>query len=62
VALMAEWGETDGHDEDVDSDFATAFGSSLAPGSVNTEAENIDVRLDISRGNWKFRAGLQDRK
>lgn len=61
VALMAEWGETDGHKEDVNSDFASAFGSSLAPGSVNLEAENIDVRLDVSKGNWKFRAGLQHR-
>ena len=62
VALMAEWGETDGHDEDVDSDFATGFGTSLAPDSINTEAENIDVRLDVSTGNWQLRAGLQDRK
>jgi iron complex outermembrane receptor protein len=26
IALMAEWGETDGHDEDVNSDFASGLG------------------------------------
>jgi iron complex outermembrane receptor protein len=63
IALMAEWGETDGHDEDVNSDFASGlgFGSSLAPDSVNNEAENIDIRLDVSTGNWQLRAGLQNR-
>jgi len=61
VALMAEWGETDGHDEDVKADFAAPFGSSLAPDSVNTEVENIDVRLEVSKGKWNFKAGLQDR-
>jgi iron complex outermembrane receptor protein len=61
VALIAEWGETDGHDEKVNSDAATVFGTSLAPGPVNTEVSNLDVRLDISTGNWQFRAGLQNR-
>ncbi len=62
VALSAEFRDTDGHDEDVDADVATAQGSSLAPGSVNTATENFDTRLTISKNNWKFRTGLQRRE
>lgn len=62
VAFSAEFRDTDGHDEDVDSDVATAQGTSLAPGSVNTGTENFDTRLTISKNNWKFRTGLQRRE
>ena len=62
VAFTAEFHDTDGHDEDIDVDAATIQGTSLAPDSVNTGTENFDVRLDISRGNWQFRTGLQRRR
>lgn len=68
LVLSFEGRQTDGHDEDVDSDFqsfldgAIGTSASLAPGSVNNERDWIDTRLDISKGNWKFRAGLQSRQ
>ena len=62
VALSAEFRDTDGHDEDVTVDAATIQGTSLAPDSVNTGTQNLDIRADISKGNWKFRTGLQQRK
>jgi iron complex outermembrane receptor protein len=48
---------------DLQSQFDSAFGShaSLAPGPVNLSRDNLDARLDLSRGNWKFRGGLQRR-
>lgn len=62
VALSAEFRDTEGHDEDVLADAATIQGTSLAPGSVNTGTQNLDLRADISRGNWRARSGLQQRK
>ena len=62
VALTAEFRDTDGQDEDIDADAATFQGTSLAPGSVNTGTENLDLRADISRGNFRFRTGLQQRR
>lgn len=62
IAFTAEFRDTDGHDEDVDADAATIQGTSLAPGSVNTGTQNFDTRLDVSKNNWKFRAGLQQRQ
>ena len=67
VALMAEFLKTDGQDEDVDSDFQNLsdviFGTnaSLAPGPTNNGRDNLDLRLDIEKDKWKFRAGLQRR-
>ncbi|MFK7815405.1 MAG: TonB-dependent receptor plug domain-containing protein [Gammaproteobacteria bacterium] len=61
VAFSVEFRDTDGQDEDIDSDAATAQGTSLAPGSVNTGTENFDTRLSISKDNWKFRTGFQQR-
>lgn len=62
VVLSAEFRDTDGHEEDVDSDVATAQATSLAPGSVNTGTQNFDTRLTILKNNWKFRTGLQRRR
>lgn len=68
VAFTLEGRQTDGDDEDIDSDFQTildsGFGTnaSLAPGSVSNERDWLDTRLDISKGNWQFRAGLQSRQ
>ncbi len=62
VALSAEFRDTDGHDEDVTADAATIQGTSLAQDSVNTGTQNFDLRADISKGNWRLRSGLQQRK
>ncbi len=62
VAFSAEFRDTDGQDEDINADVATPQGTSLAPGSVNTGSENLDLRLDVKRGNIQFRTGLQRRR
>ena len=68
VALMAEFLKTDGQDEDVDSDFQNIsdviFGTdaSLAPGSTNNGRENLDLRMEVEKGHWKFRGGLERRQ
>jgi len=69
VAFMAEVESTDGHHEDIDSDFQTFSDSlpftmtsaSLAPGSTNNGRDNIDMRIDIQKDQWQLRAGLQQR-
>ena len=61
VAFSAEFRDTDGQDEDIGADAATAQGTSLAPGSVNTGTENFDTRLSISKDNFTFRTGFQSR-
>lgn len=68
VALTLEYHQTDGQSETIDADGQTAldgfFGSnaSLAPGPVNLGRNNFDARLDIARGDWRLRAGLQRRR
>jgi iron complex outermembrane receptor protein len=67
VAFSLEVLKTDGQDSTIEADSQTAydtlFGSdaSLAPGSVNLQRDNIDARMDIARGDWRFRAGYQGR-
>ena len=66
-AFMAEFKSTDGHEEDIDSDFQTfsdmiaGSSASLAPGSTNNGRDNLDLRLDLRKDNWTFRAGLVQR-
>ncbi|MEM7304297.1 MAG: TonB-dependent receptor, partial [Pseudomonadota bacterium] len=68
VALMAEFLKTDGQDEDVDSDFQNILdmtlgtSASLAPGSTNNGRDNLDLRMEIEKDRWLFRAGLQRRE
>ena len=69
VAVMLEYHDTDGQRETIDADQQSFFDSvsgppnaSLAPGSVNLQRENLDARLDIHRGDWRLRAGLQRRR
>lgn len=68
VALSAEYLVTDGHQGRIDADAQTnldiAFDTdaSLAPGNLNLSRENVDLRLDISKGEWRFRSGLQQRR
>lgn len=66
-AFMAEIESTDGHSEDIDSDFQsfsdflTGSSASLAPGSTNNGRDNLDLRLDLQKDHWTFRAGLVQR-
>lgn len=68
VALSAEYLVTDGHEGRVEADAQTILDSifdtsaSYAPGNVNLSRENLDLRLDISNGDWRFRSGLQQRR
>ena len=68
AALSMEYLDTDGHDEKISVDAQTGLDAilgtqaSLAPGSVSLGRENIDLRLELSRDNWIFRAGYQGRK
>jgi outer membrane receptor protein involved in Fe transport len=68
VAAILEYHDTDGPGEIIDADAQTAFdrifgtSASLAPGPVNLQRENFDARLDIARGDWRLRAGLQRRR
>ena len=67
VAAMVEYHDTEGHTRSIDADQQTVFDqlfgtqASLAPGPVNLQRENFDARLDLSRGHWKLRAGVQRR-
>lgn len=67
VAAMVEYHNTDGPKETIQADAQTLYDSrfgthaSLAPGPLNLQRQNLDVRLDLSRENWRFRGGLQER-
>jgi outer membrane receptor protein involved in Fe transport len=67
VAAMVEYHDTNGQSRIIGADAQTAFDdlngtqASRAPGSVNLQRENLDARIDISRGYWQLRAGLQRR-
>jgi iron complex outermembrane receptor protein len=61
VAFNMEYNRSDGdRDRRVDSDMQTTldtgFGTnaSLAPGSLDTDYEILNTRLDVARGNWKL--------
>ena len=62
IGLMAEFKSTDGHDEDVDSDSISGSGASLTPGSTTNGRDNLDLRLDVEKGLWHFRGGMQRRR
>lgn len=68
VALVLEYHNTDGQREVIEADAQTGLdaalgtNASLAPGSVNLQRDNFDVRLDVARGDWRFRTGLQRRR
>lgn len=66
VAFTFEYLKTDGFDKIVEADAQTALDSlfgtnaSKAPGPVNMERENYNIRLDLKRGQWGLRAGVQN--
>ena len=67
VAFALEYHDTEGHKQLVEADIQTAYDNiygteaSLAPGPVNLQRNNLDVRLDIAREHWQLRAGYQGR-
>ncbi len=67
IAASVEYRTTDGHKAIIQEDAQTQFDklfathASLAPGPINSGAENIDVRFDIKQGLWQARAGYQGR-
>jgi outer membrane receptor protein involved in Fe transport len=67
VALMLEYRDTEGHRRIIDADAQTQLdqllptNASLAPAPVNLMRETLDARVDVSRGDWRFRGGLQHR-
>lgn len=68
VAMSLQYHRTDGQSETIDADAQTGLDSvfgtaaSLAPGPVTLERDNLDARLDVARGDWRLRAGLQRRR
>ncbi len=67
VAFSLEASQTDGHREIVRADRQTRvdqrFETSVsnAPGPMNNEADQIEARLDLKTGSWRFRSGYQGR-
>ena len=67
-SAVIELGETDGTDEQIQSDAQSLFdllsGTSVsnAPGSVNRSQQNIDIRLEALYKKMRFRLGSQIRK
>ena len=67
-SAVIELGETDGTDEQIESDAQSLFdllsGTSVsnAPGSVNRSQQNIDIRLEALYKKMRFRLGSQIRK
>ena len=68
VAFSFQYLNTDGQRETIESDAQTGLDALLAtsvsnaPGPVNVQAETIDTRLDLKRGDWQLRLGYQGRK
>ncbi len=67
IGFAAEYHQTDGHREIIDSDRQSfndardGTDASLAPGPLSLSRDNLDLRLDILKGPWRFRGGLQRR-
>lgn len=68
IAWGVELHDTDGHKKIIDSDAQSGFDvlaatdASLAPSSLSLSRENLDARLDVSKGLWRWRTGLQLRQ
>lgn len=67
VAATFEYQKTAGQQKIIQADRQTAFDrqfkthASFAPGPVNLQRQGYDMRLDIGRDHWHWRAGLQQR-
>jgi outer membrane receptor protein involved in Fe transport len=67
MAFSMEFHDTEGQKEIISEDIQTTYDrifgtdASIAPNHLNLQRRNFDARLDISNGNWQFRAGYQGR-
>jgi outer membrane receptor protein involved in Fe transport len=59
VAAYLRVGRTDGFRQLIESDAATAGGSSLAPGFTNNQQNAIDGSVDFSLGKWRWRSAYK---
>lgn len=63
-----EYNTTDGYDRIIESDLQTVLDeidqtdASLAPGPVTLSRDSWDMRIDVSKGKWRLRAGWQLRE
>lgn len=68
LAFVLEYHDTNGQREKIDADAQSAFDNILgtsashASGPVNLSRENVDAYLDVGRGHWRLRGGLQRRR
>lgn len=68
MSASLEFRKTDGQDGIITQDRQTQLdnifstNASLAPGSVNTQSEWLDVRVEFSYENWLVRTGYQARR
>jgi len=74
VFVNAHIGESDGHKASIEADTQTIFDqlaqafdpdpgyepASRAPGRMNTGYKTLDLNFEISRDEWRFRAGYQN--
>jgi len=74
VFFNAHISTTDGHKASIESDTQTLFDglaqildpdpnydpASRAPGHMNTGYKSLDLNVDVSRNEWRFRAGYQN--
>lgn len=67
LSLSMQLMTTDGHRRTIETDAQSildaAFGTSAshAPGPVDLDRSNKDIRLEAARGNWRMRLGYQGR-
>ncbi len=67
AAVYLRLGRTDGFDGRIAADAQTgldatfATNASRAPGPLNTGYDAIDLRVDLARDKWRFRAGYKGR-
>jgi len=65
AAFFMEYHKTDGHKERIGADAQSYYdglagtSASYAPGAVSSSHNDLNIRLDIVRGDWQFRAGFQ---
>ena len=65
AAFSLEARTTDGYRKIIQADDQTRIDrllgthASLAPGSINTQRDDLDARLDLKGERWRFRAGYQ---
>ncbi len=68
LMLAAEFHKSDGSNATIEEDAQTLLDqlagttASLAPGAVSLSRENLDLRLDLKKNQWRFRTGLQSRR